>query len=69
MMCQRIGIPPISTNGFGTMVVSSLSLVPKPPASITAFMIHLLRDSPAQPLVSRPVDARIDVVIQIFIIT
>jgi hypothetical protein len=32
-------------------------------------MIHLLRDSPAQPLVSRPVDARIDVVIQIFIIT
>ena len=38
MMCQRIGLPPISTIGFGRGPVSSLSRVPRPPARITAFM-------------------------------
>ncbi len=37
-MCQSIGIPPISTMGFGLTVVSSLIRVPKPPANITAFI-------------------------------
>ena len=38
MMCQMIGLPPISTIGFGRTPVSSLSRVPKPPARITAFI-------------------------------
>ena len=38
MMCQRIGLPPISTIGLGRTSVSSLSRVPRPPARITAFM-------------------------------
>ena len=38
MMCQSTGIPPISTIGFGRTVVSSDNRVPKPPASITAFI-------------------------------
>ena len=33
-MCKRIGVPPISTIGFGLLVVSSDILVPNPPASI-----------------------------------
>src|SRR5215471_13113968 len=37
-MCHRIGRPPISTIGFGRMVVSSLRRVPNPPARITAFI-------------------------------
>src|SRR5215471_3835867 len=37
MICQRIGLPPISTIGFGLVEVSSDSRVPRPPASITAF--------------------------------
>ena len=37
-MCQRIGLPPISTIGLGRTAVSSLSRVPRPPARITAFM-------------------------------
>ena len=37
MMCQRIGLPPISTIGFGRTDVSSASRVPRPPARITAF--------------------------------
>jgi hypothetical protein len=37
MMCQRIGIPPISTIGLGRNEVSSLSRLPSPPARITAF--------------------------------
>ena len=37
MMCQRIGLPPISTIGFGLTAVSSESLVPSPPARMTAF--------------------------------
>ncbi len=39
MMCQSIGLPPISTIGFGRVVVSSLRREPKPPAKITAFTI------------------------------
>ena len=38
MMCQRIGLPPISTIGFGRTVVSSLSRVPMPPARMTVFI-------------------------------
>src|SRR5215212_6202255 len=37
MMCQRIGLPPISTIGLGLRVVSSLRREPRPPARITAF--------------------------------
>ena len=36
MMCQRIGRPPISTIGFGLMLVSSAMRVPLPPARMTA---------------------------------
>jgi hypothetical protein len=39
MICQSIGLSPISTIGFGLRWDSSLSLVPKPPARITTFMI------------------------------
>jgi hypothetical protein len=35
-------MPPISTIDFGRVVVSSLSLVPSPPANITAFMVSFL---------------------------
>src|SRR5437762_493204 len=37
MMCQSIGLPPISTMGFGRTAVSSLSREPNPPAKMTAF--------------------------------
>lgn len=36
-MCQRMGLPPTSTIGFGLRWVSSLRRVPRPPARITAF--------------------------------
>jgi hypothetical protein len=39
MMCHSIGLPPISTIGFGRTAVSSLSREPKPPARITAFIV------------------------------
>src|SRR5690242_21756231 len=39
MMCQRIGIPPISTIGLGRTSVSSARRVPKPPARIPTFML------------------------------
>src|SRR6266852_4399895 len=38
MICQRIGLPPISTMGLGFKEVSSLMRVPNPPAKITAFI-------------------------------
>src|SRR5215831_15474502 len=41
MMCQRIGLPPISTMGFGLTCVSSLNREPKPPARMTAFIESL----------------------------
>src|SRR3954447_689637 len=37
MMCQRIGLPPISIIGFGFSGVSSPRRAPRPPARITAF--------------------------------
>lgn len=37
MMCQRIGLPPISIIGLGRETLSSEIRVPKPPAKITAF--------------------------------
>ncbi len=39
MMCQMIGLPPISTMGFGLMVVSSDRRVPNPPAKNGYFHI------------------------------
>jgi hypothetical protein len=36
-MCQIIGLDPISTIGLGFVMLSSLILVPKPPANITTF--------------------------------
>src|ERR1700687_1119647 len=39
MICQRIGLPPISTMGLGRDTVSSEILVPRPPARMTAFII------------------------------
>src|SRR6185369_2289296 len=41
MICQRIGLPPISTIGFGRTTVSSLRRVPSPPARITTFIALL----------------------------
>jgi hypothetical protein len=40
-MCHKMGFPPTSTIGFGREEVSSAILVPKPPASITAFIATL----------------------------
>src|SRR3954447_16051673 len=50
MMCQSIGLPPISTIGLGLTVVSSESREPSPPARITAFMAgqRTLAPMPAQ---------------------
>ena len=39
MMCQRIGLPPISIMGLGLRCDSSLIRVPKPPAKIIAFIL------------------------------
>src|SRR5215471_14680402 len=49
MMCQRIGLPPISIIGFGFTVVSSAMRVPAPPASNTAF-IHSPKNSSQFPI-------------------
>src|SRR3990172_4544902 len=59
MMCHRIGLPPISTMGFGRAMGSSVRREPTPPASITAFMgvpqIDLHRISALRPdCVPRP---------------
>src|SRR5208282_4270779 len=43
-MCQRMGLPPISTIGLGLVPVSSLIRVPRPPARITAFKIRSFVD-------------------------
>jgi hypothetical protein len=37
IICQSIGLPPISTIGFGLKWVSSDNLEPLPPAKMTAF--------------------------------
>ena len=47
MMCQSIGRPPISTNGFGRVPVSSLKRVPRPPARMTTFILGLSLKTPA----------------------
>lgn len=39
MMCQRIGRPPIFIMGLGRVDVSSLILVPSPPARMITFMM------------------------------
>lgn len=41
MTCHKIGLPPISTIGFGLTDVSSLIRVPSPPANITAFIFAI----------------------------
>src|SRR5262249_53216319 len=38
MMCHRIGLPPFSIIGLGLRWLSSLILVPFPPANITTFI-------------------------------
>src|SRR5664279_1908370 len=38
MMCQRIGLPPISIIGLGFRLLSSEMRVPSPPARMTTFM-------------------------------
>ena len=40
-MCHRMGFSPISIIGFGFKWLSSLILVPKPPAKITTFIFNL----------------------------
>src|SRR5258708_2200179 len=54
MMCQRIGLPPISTIGFGRTEVSSESREPRPPARITAFTSREL----SRPLRANPASRR-----------
>ena len=49
MMCQRIGLPPISIIGLGRRCDSSLMRVPMPPARITAFMRTPWCRGPASP--------------------
>src|SRR4030042_4171495 len=39
MICQRMGLPPISIMGFGLMPVSSERRVPIPPARMTTFIL------------------------------
>src|SRR5688572_15786876 len=39
MMCQRMGLLPISIIGLGLAIDSSLMRVPAPPARITAFTV------------------------------
>src|SRR5882757_1647124 len=43
-MCHRIGLFPISTMGLGLTPLSSLILVPCPPAKITAFILLLSKN-------------------------
>src|SRR4030042_3684702 len=38
IICQRMGLPPISTIGLGRKTVSSDRRVPAPPARITTFI-------------------------------
>src|SRR5262245_24125503 len=59
MMCQRIGLPPISTRGFGRTTVSSAMRVPRPPAKITTFTSHPYRReiSRARVPIDRPAQA------------
>src|SRR5687768_16193459 len=40
-ICHKIGFPPISIIDLGLVSVSSLNLVPKPPASMTTFIFAM----------------------------
>ena len=40
MMCQRIGLPPISTIGLGRSAVSSERREPSPPGKNDAFTVR-----------------------------
>lgn len=42
MICHKIGLPLISTIGFGFKTVSSLKREPSPPAKINTFIISIL---------------------------
>ena len=42
IMCQIIGLDPISSKGFGLTVLSSDILEPNPPASMTTFINSLI---------------------------
>src|SRR6185436_15788177 len=53
MMCQRIGLPPISIIGFGRVSLSSLIRVPVPPARITAFTVASYSRQPMGPIEQR----------------
>jgi hypothetical protein len=63
-MCQSIGLPPISTIGFGRVEVSSLNREPRPPARITAFTgarlskLLAVRPHAADRAASRPLGAK-----------
>src|SRR4051794_26269766 len=59
MMCHRIGLPPISTIGFGRADVSSASREPRPPARITTF----IGAHPNLPPMSAAVPATADVAV------
>src|SRR5688500_6438274 len=52
MMCHRIGMPPISTIGFGLIAVSSPNRLPRPPAKITVCIVapRLGLDSMTDPM-------------------
>src|SRR4051794_41422695 len=54
-MCQRIGLPPISTIGLSRSPVSSLRREPRPPARITAFTAADPTGAPAFQAASSPV--------------
>ncbi|MNQ62532.1 hypothetical protein D3C85_768810 [compost metagenome] len=56
MMCQRIGLPPISIIGLGLRWDSSLIRVPRPPARMTAFIASPLGTRVPCPLVRQPVN-------------
>src|SRR6202030_4557457 len=58
-MCHKMGRPPISTIGFGLTYVSSIILVPVPPANMTAFMFFL--GSEHVPPSSTPLPSRLSI--------
>ena len=39
MICHNMGMPPISTIGFGLFILSSAMRVPAPPANKTTFIV------------------------------
>src|SRR5262245_16676752 len=58
MICQRMGLPPMSMSGFGIAAVSSDSRVPNPPAKITAFILRAPSPQRAgRSLLAKPLEA------------